>query len=483
MKSIFRDTSLSARLTRMNLLVSGSVLLLAGLAFFSYDLISFRQALILNLDTEARIIAANSVSALLFDDPQSAAKTLRALRSSPDILAAAITTNEGAIFAQYQRPGAGEPLQLPPLPPGTNLAHWTSGAETTLASRIVFQGRPAGAVYISARLAEISQRARHYLLIGGIIFIFCMGAAMLISGVFRRLVAQPIISLAETAHVISREKDYSMRAAPAPGHSETSVLVDAFNEMLAQIQSRDTALLQARAQLEQRVQERTAELKAANRELEAFSYTVAHDLRGPLETINGLTFVLQHSQERSLDAGGREMLAHLRDASANMGRLIDDLLNLSRATTSALERTTVDLSGIARSVADDLQLGDPLRKVDLVIAMGIKVNADEGLMRVVMDNLLRNAWKYTSQHEKARIEFGWRNPEGEIVYFVRDDGAGFDPKQADRLFQPFQRLHTTGQFPGTGIGLATVHRIFARHNGRIWAEGSVEQGATFYFTL
>ncbi len=483
MKTIFRDTSISARLTRMNLLVSGSVLLLAGLAFFSYDLISFRQALIRNLDAEARIVGANSVSALLFNDPQSAAKTLEALRSSPDILAAAILTNQGEVFARYQRPGVVKPLLTLPLAPGTKLAHWTSGAQTTLAYRIVFQGKPVGVVYISARLAEIGERALNYLLIGSIIFILCMGAVLLISSIFRRLVAQPIVRLAETAHLVSREKDYSMRAEAAPGHSETSVLVDAFNEMLAQIQSRDTALLQAHTQLEQRVQERTSELKLANRELEAFSYTVAHDLRAPLETINGLTYILQHAYQGSLDGEGGQMLSQLRDCSENMGRLIDDLLNLSRATTSPLERTTVDLSRIARSIADNLKLGDPARDVEVVIAAAVSVHADAGLMRVAMDNLLRNAWKYTSRHKKARIEFGWLDPNGQIVYFVRDDGAGFDPNQIERLFQPFQRLHTTGEFPGTGIGLATVQRIFARHNGKIWAEGSIEQGATFYFTL
>ncbi len=483
MRSIFRDTSISARLMRMNLLVSLSVLLLAGLAFFSYDLISFRQALIGDLDAEARIIASNSASALLFNDPQSAAKTLRALHSSPDILSAAITTNDGSTLASYRRSGGDKGPRIMAFPAQANFAHWTTGAETIIAHRIVFQGKPAGIVYIAARLTEIGPRARHYLLIGGIILVFSMAAALLIGGVFRRLVAQPIVSLAETAHMVSREKDYSVRVSPAPGHSEASVLVDAFNEMLAQIQSRDTALLQARAQLEQRVQERTSELEAANRELEAFSYTVAHDLRGPLETIGGLIFVLQHSHEQQLDAEAREILAHLRDASKNMARLLDDLLNLSRATTSALERKSVNLSDLARAVAEELKLGDPSRSVDLVIARGILVHADEGLMRVVMDNLLRNAWKYTSQHTTARIEFGRLNPQSEAVYFVRDDGAGFDPKHAERLFQPFQRLHSAAQFPGTGIGLATVHRIFARHNGRIWAEGAIEQGATFYFTL
>jgi hypothetical protein len=183
------------------------------------------------------------------------------------------------------------------------------------------------------------------------------------------------------------------------------------------------------------------------------------------------------------------MLDQLRTSTTNMGALIDDLLNFARAASTPVRSTSTDLSAVARRIASELIISDPARKVEFRIAETPEVLADPGLMRVVLDNLLRNSWKYTSHHAHACIEFGARrmaNATGaasELVYFVRDDGAGFDPTQRDQLFQPFMRLHDKSAFPGTGIGLATVQRILARQGGSIWAEGEVEQGATFYFTL
>jgi light-regulated signal transduction histidine kinase (bacteriophytochrome) len=231
------------------------------------------------------------------------------------------------------------------------------------------------------------------------------------------------------------------------------------------------------------VQERTAELRAANKELEAFSYSVAHDLRGPLDVVSGMTYVMQASYKDKLGAEGAEMLESVQRSAKSMASLIDDLLNLARATTVGLERRQIDLTSMAQAVAEDLVIASPDRKVQFTFAEGAVVNADQGLMSVVMDNLIRNAWKYTSHHERSSIEFAWTVRGGRRIFYVRDDGAGFDQRKADRLFQPFQRLHSSSEFPGTGIGLATVQRIIARHGGRIWAEGQVEHGATFYFTV
>jgi signal transduction histidine kinase len=310
-----------------------------------------------------------------------------------------------------------------------------------------------------------------------------MVAGLLISATARRLVAQPMVALAETARRVSRERDYSVRAAPHTDKDEIAVLIEAFNEMLVQIQERDTALNRARDQLELRVQERTAALRAANRELEAFSYTVAHDLRGPLDAVQGMVYILESIEEEKREGERREILEQLRQSTRNMGSLIDDLLNLSRASTVALRKEPVDLGAIVYQIAEDLKRADPERKVEFKIAHLPEVEADRGLLRVALDNLLRNAWKYTSRHGEACIEFGAMRVRGETVYYVKDDGAGFDPKLNDQLFQPFHRLHSRSEFPGTGIGLATVARILARHGGRIWAEGAVEQGATFWFTL
>ena len=173
----------------------------------------------------------------------------------------------------------------------------------------------------------------------------------------------------------------------------------------------------------------------------------------------------------------------MQQVTHGMTSLIDDLLHLSRASTAPLKKEPVNLTGLVTRIAEDLKRGDPKRQVEFMIAHVPPVEADEGLMRVALDNLVRNSWKYTSRHQQACIEFGAINRRGETLYYVRDDGAGFDPKQSDELFQPFHRLHNRSDFPGTGIGLATVQRILARHGGRIWAEGAVEKGATFWFTL
>lgn len=477
------SSSVSTKLMWMNLLVSGVVLLVAVMAFFFYDLISFRQNLIHNLETSARIVGANSVSAMLFDDPESATTTLEALRSSPDVRAAALVTNDGATFATYRRKGLTRVPEMHPLAMGRSDDYWVAGQRVLLAHRIIFQGKPTGIVYIAAELTETGRRARQYLMIAGIILLICMITALGISTTARRMIAQPMVALAETARLVSREKDYSVRAAQSTDNDEIAILVQAFNEMLIQIQERDTALNRARDQLEMRVQERTAALRAANRELEAFSYTVAHDLRGPLDAVQGMVYILETLERENREGERREILDHLRESTRNMAGLIDDLLNLSRASTTSLRRGPVNLTAMVEHIAEELRRADPERKVEFVIAAVPEAEADEGLLRVAVDNFVRNAWKYTSRHKRARIEFGAVRAGEELQYFVRDDGAGFDPKQNDQLFQPFHRLHSRSEFPGTGIGLATVQRIIARHGGRIWAEGAVEQGATFWFTL
>jgi light-regulated signal transduction histidine kinase (bacteriophytochrome) len=261
------------------------------------------------------------------------------------------------------------------------------------------------------------------------------------------------------------------------------VLVDDFNGMLSQIQERDAALQHAHDQLEQRVEERTKELATTNKELEAFSYSVSHDLRTPLRSIDGFSQALLEDYSDKLDPAGKDHLQRVRRAAQRMSELIDDILKLSRVTRSAMRRENLDLSAMAHSIAEELRLAEPDRHVEFAIEGGLIASGDSQLLGVAMQNLLGNSWKYTSRHASSRIEFGKSELNGKHPFFVRDDGAGFDPRYADRLFGAFQRLHTTTEFPGTGIGLATVQRIIHRHGGEIWAEGAIEKGATFYFTL
>jgi light-regulated signal transduction histidine kinase (bacteriophytochrome) len=217
--------------------------------------------------------------------------------------------------------------------------------------------------------------------------------------------------------------------------------------------------------------------------MEAFSYSVAHDLRGPLDTLGNATFMLRNSQHPAIDEPTRELLEMLPRMTERMSSLIDDLLNLSRSKSVPLHLEPVDLCALARVICEELMKEHPGRKVELDLCLRGMAIADQGLMRVMLANLLGNAWKYSSKVAKPKIEFGTRQEGEETVFYVRDNGAGFDPAMKDRLFKPFERLHTHGEFSGTGVGLATVQRIIVRHGGRIWAESAVGQGATFYFTL
>ncbi len=226
-----------------------------------------------------------------------------------------------------------------------------------------------------------------------------------------------------------------------------------------------------------------AELAAANRELEAFSSSVSHDLRSPLRSIDGFSQVLLEDYAEHLDDKGKNHLSRMRAATQRMAQLIDDLLNLSRVTRTEMHREKMDLSAVARSITAELESTQPGRQVKFVIEEGLETTADPHLLRIVLDNLLGNAWKFTSKRASACIEFAKTQCDGATAFFVRDNGAGYDPAYAKRLFGAFQRLHAISEFPGTGIGLATVQRIVQRHGGRVWAEGAVERGATFYFTL
>jgi signal transduction histidine kinase len=475
--------SILRKLTLMNMLVSGAALSLACLAFFSYDQFTFRQSLVRMLSAQADIVGSNSVSAILFNDPQSADNTLSALKSSHSITSAGIFTLDRKPFAKYTRESAEDILTIPAIPERQVESYRFGNSHLVLVRMIVFQGKPVGWVYIRADLTEIDQRLRRYAAIALAVLVLSLIAALLVSFLFGRSVAKPIVDLAQVAAAVSQDKNYSARAAPSKEPDEVGLLITAFNEMLSEIQKRDDELRKAHDELEDRVAQRTRELLFANHELESFSYSVSHDLRGPIDALNGFTYVLSKEYGSKLDAKAKDLLEHIRNSGKRMMQLIDDLLNLSRVTSSVLQSESVDLSAIARSIADELKSIEPQRQVEFVISPEERVQGDSRLLRIMLENLLRNSWKYTSTHPRARIEFGSSVENGRTIYFVRDDGAGFDPRSADRLFQPFQRLHPTAEFPGNGVGLATVQRIVRRHGGEIWAKAEVERGATFFFWL
>ena len=268
---------------------------------------------------------------------------------------------------------------------------------------------------------------------------------------------------------------------------------------IAERKRAETEIQTLNRELEQRVAARTHELEVTNRELEAFSYSVSHDLRAPLRSIEGFGKILLEDHASKLDDEARSHLDRIRTATRRMGQLVEDLLNLSRVTRGDFHLTAVDLSGMAGDIAENLKKEHPERDAEFVISAGITAEGDERLLRTALENLLGNAWKFTGRNGRCRIEFGAfacgslntdcgikyapSIEQGKTIYYVRDNGAGFDMSHAEKLFAPFQRLHDAQEFPGTGIGLATVQRIIRRHGGKVWAEGEVGKGAAVYFTL
>ena len=250
-----------------------------------------------------------------------------------------------------------------------------------------------------------------------------------------------------------------------------------------QLRQAEETIRRMNANLERCVQERTRELIEANRELEAFSHSVSHDLRAPLRALDGFTTILADQYSDRLDERGRGYVQRVVDAVERMRNLIEDLLRLSHVTGTELNRRELDFSQLVRNILDDLRAQEPERQVAVTIAEGVRCHADHRLLRIALENILGNAWKFTRNTAQASIEFGVEHQKDGTTYLIRDNGAGFNPDYGDRLFVPFRRLHSAAEFPGTGIGLSIVQRIIRRHGGRISARGAVGQGASFHFTL
>ncbi|MBI4795844.1 MAG: hypothetical protein HY790_08425 [Deltaproteobacteria bacterium] len=270
----------------------------------------------------------------------------------------------------------------------------------------------------------------------------------------------------------------------------TAALITANNSLQKEIGERQRAekeILELNQRLKERlreIMEKKVQLEAANKELESFSYAVSHDLRAPLRIIDGFSQALREDCSDKLDSQGQDYLMRILRNTQRMEELIDSLLVLSRLTRREMRREKVDLGEIAQKLTDNLRESDPQRQVEMVIAPGLEGEGDPSMLRVVLENLLDNAWKFTGKKAEARIEVGaLPKKDGPRVFYVRDNGAGFDMAFKDKLFGAFQRLHGKDEFPGNGVGLATVQRIIHRHGGRVWAEGAVDQGAVVYFTL
>jgi signal transduction histidine kinase len=476
------NSSIRQKLTWMNMLVSGAALLLACTAFAAYEVADFRQTLVRGLSIQAQIVGANSASALLFNDPESARNTLSALRAAPNILSAGIYTPSGGTFATWSR--GQEAAALPPIEiPKEDLeAYRFTGGELVLVRWIDFQGKRIGTVGIRSDLRDLNDRLLRYTRIVAIVLLISLLAAFAFSGIFQKATSRPIAQLAETARLVSRERQYGVRAPITTNAAEIVVLIEAFNEMLEQIQERDTALQGVRDELELRVAQRTAQLEAVNRELESFTYSVAHDLRAPLRHIQGFADALIEDCA-DLEPAGRGHLNRIIESTRRMDQLISDLLGLAQVGRQELHFQDVDLNSLVRQVLDVMDPETRGREIEWRVGDLPVLGCDPGLIKLVYYNLLSNAVKYTRPRCPAIIEAGQTTRDGEPILFVRDNGVGFNMKYAHKLFGVFERLHKREDFEGTGVGLAIVQRIIHKHGGRIWAEAAIDEGATFFFTL
>lgn len=480
----FRNYSILQKLTWMNILACGMALGIACTAFIAYDIISFRASIMRNLSIQAQIVGANSVSALLFNDSQSAGKTLGALRSAPNIVQAAIYTTQGDVFAAYKRDAAdGATPEKIPVSLDEQPFNWLCQGRIKVVSPILFEGKVRGQVYIESGLHDLSERIHRYVIIVSGVFLVSLFASMLMFLLIRRSVSVPIMRLAETARMVSHERNYSVRVAAGEGRDELSGLIATFNHMLEQIETRDRELQEAHNNLELRVQERTAQLNAVNGELEAFSYSVSHDLRAPLRHMSAFSQLLNEEHGEKLDPDARHYVERIQEGAKRMGLLVDDLLKMGQVSRRSLTLAATDLNSLIKDVLAELQPECKGRNIHLKIAELPGAECDSGLMKQVFANLLSNAVKYSRKREQATIEVGMIETDNTTAIFVRDNGAGFDQRYADKLFGVFQRLHRADEFEGTGVGLATVQRIIKKHGGKIWAEGAVDKGSTFYFTI
>ncbi|MES2307481.1 MAG: ATP-binding protein [Verrucomicrobiota bacterium] len=489
------DMPINRKLTLIILLTSGFSLLLVGLATIVSLEMSARRSMVQEMTVLSDLLGRYSTAALSFhrdEDIDEVQKILSAVRADSHIMEVRLYDKGGQAFGEYVR--EGEVADFPVLPP-TN-EHRFVGNYLEVSHLVELDRKTMGTIYLRADLEKIyGQRNLHI----GVITLVLIGVILMtffLSPYLRRPITEPILALADIARQVAEKKDYAIRAIPQ-GTNEIGLLTDAFNQMLSEIETAQRSLQKAyqslqedekkihqlNSELERRVVERTVELEKANKELEAFSYSISHDLRAPLRTVDGFSKVVEEDCGPQLSEEGKRYLKMIREGAQKMGTLIDDLLSFSRLSRSPLGKREVQTADLVSEVWEGLSSQWQGRKIELVLGNLPVCQGDFSLLKQVWVNLVSNAIKYTRHCEVARIEIGSLEEKGETVYFIRDNGAGFDMKYSNKLFGVFQRFHRAEDYEGTGVGLAIVQRIIQRHGGRIWAESAVDQGSTFYFRL
>jgi len=465
------------KLMMVILLTCGAVLLLTSLTFAISEFITFRQTAKRQLATLGEVIAANSTAALAFDSKEDAAEILSALKAEKHIVEACLYDENGNVFSLYQTGSAS------PVFPAIGAEGYLFEDAHLVGFQKVFQDEKyLGMLYLKSDMNAMYDQLVVHGVIASLAIIVSLLMAYLLSKKMQQSISKPILALAEVAKIVSQQKDYSVRATKV-GQDEIGLLTDAFNQMLTQIQEQNIEITSFNQKLEQSVQERTNDLNRVNKELEAFSYSVSHDLRAPLRSVNGYAQMLQEDHADKLDKDGLRITNVIIESAKRMGKLIDDLLDFSRMGRQEIVKSTINMDTFVKGVVDELMEGEQERHINIVVHRLGVVSVDPNMIRQVWVNLISNALKYSRKKENVYIEIGSTVQPGEIIYFVKDNGAGFNMDYAHKLFGVFQRLHKESEFEGTGVGLALSKRIIDRHRGRIWVDSKLNEGTTFFFSI
>lgn len=463
-------------------LLTVMILLISGF-FMGFALERHRQLTLHTWKTRSEVLAGAMQRLILWDDRVAVKAQLDSeLKMSTVLQYVFIAQNRQPYVSTFRK---GVPVALlERVPPSELPALWefqTTEGEVVydIAKRLDEFGT---VLHIGLKRRAVDAKIASLLITIGIVGGVTIVAGLGLAHVLARRTTREVDSLVNALSAYGELSDMSENDIK-PESSEVAELISTFKVMSAERRQAALDLQQLNSQLEQRVEERTEQLAIANKELDAFAYSVSHDLRAPLRGIDGFSLALLEEFGDKLNDQGRDYLNRIRNGCLRMGTLINEILHLSRITRCEICRKPVNLSELARQIAEEHKQVEPQRAVEFTVAEVPPVLADPTLMRSVMENLIGNAWKYSRNNAAARIEFGHMVTVHGPVFFVKDNGAGFNMEYADKLFLPFQRLHRADEFEGTGIGLASVQRVVLRHGGKIWAEGEEGKGAVFYFTL
>jgi signal transduction histidine kinase len=473
----FKHLPIKKKLMRIIALISGVVLIVTCTTFLTYEFYKFRQTTIEKLSTIGKIIADNGTAALAFANQEDAKEILSSLKSEPHIVAACFYDKNGNLFAEFT---SGYHANKFPDKPGLEEFHFTNSYLEGFVPAV--EGtKHLGTLYLQSDLREMYDRFLIYGIITLLVIVVCFILVYLLSGILQKNISIPVLSLAETAKVVSDQKDYSVRAVKS-GNDELGSLTDAFNQMLGQIQGQSQTLLEFNQQLERKVMERTRELETANKELEQFVYVASHDLQEPLRTISNFAGLFKEEYSEKLDAETSQYLKFIITATSKMQNLIKDLLDFSRIGRK-ITYVTVNCNELLKEIIADMNASISESKAVITYGTLPILKGNETELKQLFQNLLSNAIKFHKKDISPEIEINAKESNSEYLFTIKDNGIGFEEQYKERIFIIFQRLQNSAEYPGTGIGLATCKKIVEQHNGKIWVESELGIGSTFYFTI